>query len=903
MFYGRTREIAAIGELLARAADGRAGVLVVRGEAGIGKSTLLDRVVAAAGAFRVVRVTGTEAESELPFAGLHLLLGKERGRLRVLPDAQADALRAALDSGDARPGNRFLLGAATLTLLAEIAENQPLLCLVDDAQWLDRASLDALLFAARRLDAERLVLAIAVRDIQLPELGLLDATELVLPGLDENDAAALLAGESDTLSTAATQWVMREARGNPLALHVFAHLPSPEQMYSSPYGRPDGAPPHRIQRAFTKRIAQLPRATRDFMLVMAADDSGEAAVICAATAELGVGEDAADQAERAGLVSRSDGRLTFRHPLIRAAAYQGAAPVRRRAAHRALATALAADASAADRRAWQLAAAASGPDEAAAAALEQAAGHAKARGGLVEMVAAYRRAAALTPDPARRGLRLSAGAQAAYDAGDLDHASMLADQAVALTHDPSAQAALTGLRAAIVLDRDEPRVAMLTLRTAAVLVAGQDPVLAGALALQAAQSAWAAGDLAAVAETADQAERLGVPGAARVRALANLVIALNPGSRDAGQAFGLLRWLLAGLDPDRLRERALITHWHLLLGDISGTRDLASALEDDCRREGALGVLARALMMLARAEFLLGHHARAATAAAEGLRLAAETGQWAIHVYQSTTLALLAAVRGDEQACHELTAEPLARGIAPSSTHASAALSLLDLGAGRPEAAFDRLVTVLAGPNRQGAMAGLPDLIEAAHRIGRPEEAREALDWYAQWAEHLDQPSALAVAHRCRALLSADAEAEGHYLAALESHYRSVDFAFDRARTELLYGEWLRRAQRRADARRHLRAAMESFQQVDATVWADRARAELRATGETRLVDAGPSPLRRLTPQELQTVQLAADGLSNKDIAAKLFLSPRTIGYHLSNAYAKLGVTSRRELAALSASV
>lgn len=968
MFYGRTAEISAIDNLLTGAAAGRAGVVVVRGEAGIGKSALLTRAIEraaefplppgagrltspdyatgsdAAGnvrnrdvrtdtrsdrepratelspppgaeheqeptptGFRVLRATGTESESELPFAGLHLLLGRQR--LDGLPEAQAEALRAALDTG-AGLGNRFLVGAATLTLLADLAEQRPLLCLVDDAQWLDRASLDALLFAARRLDAERIALLVAVRDDHLPELRQLDATELTLAGLDADDAQAILAAQHRDLPAATAQWVVRESHGNPLALQVLPTVRLPEQMYASPYRRADA--PHRIECAFAEQLARLPGSTRDLVLVASADGSGEAALIRAAAARFGATDDDLAAAEQAGLLATDGSRIQFRHPLIRTASYHEATPAHRRDVHRALAEALGATGhepspTRADdagtpltpndvRRAWHLAAAATGPDEAAATALEHAACHARARGGLAEVVAAYERSAELSVHSADRCRRLAAAAQAAADAGELDRASDLAEGAVALLPDPVTLAGLVSLQAAIAREQDRPRIAYRTLSTAAASTVAHDPETAGYLLFQAAESAWSAGDLAAVTQTAEQAERLGLAAAERIRGLADLMTALNmeAGSQDRGVA--ALRALVRGVDPSRLADRAQVVHWHLLLGELSTARDLATALEADCRRDGALGVLARTLWLRARAEILLGHFSRATAAATEGLRLAVDTGYRVVEINQSTTLAHLAALRGEESACRELTAEPLARGIAPGTVHAETALALLDLGLGRPEATFDRLSTMLSGANRHGATASLPDLIEAAHRLDRPDDAREALAAYENWADHVGHAWARAIAYRCRALLTPAVAAAKYFEQALETHYTSSEYTFERARTELVYGEWLRREQRRTDARRHLRAALDTFEHLDTRPWADRARNELRATGETLTAKPDANLLNRLTPQELQTVQLAAEGLSNKDIGARLFLSPRTVGYHLSNAYPKLGITSRREL-------
>ncbi|QLY31261.1 AAA family ATPase [Nocardia huaxiensis] len=1050
MFHGREAEIAALDSLLAEAEGGEAGALVLRGEAGIGKSALLSRTAEAATerGFRVLRATGTEAESTLPYAGLHLLLGRARTHLAALPEAQADALRNAFSTGVGQ-GNSFLVSAATLTLLADIAEDQPLLCLIDDAQWLDPASRDALLFAARRLDAEPIALVFAARDDALPELQQLDAPELHLAGLSETDARKLLTSSHSDLPPATLDWIMRESHGNPLALQALPTLDRPD--YSSPYRQPAAA--IRIQQAFTAQIARLSPPVRNLLLTAATDASGDSTVIRTAAANLESGAvehpsvTAADraairtaiesavpaqpgyrgysesdrpaigssehantpdadvstdsrnpadvcrdapagaesscarmvvvvpnaealaragaavlEAEQAGMLVLEGDRIAFRHPLIRAAAVQSATPAQRRAAHAALAVTLveAFD----DRRAWHLAAAATGPDERAAAALEAAALCARARGGLAETTAAYERAAVLSPAGLDRRRRYAAAAHAATDAGNLDQAMGFVERAMeflpestAVQPQPQAIAQLISLKAAIERDQDRPRTAYRTLSEAAAQLTELDPQATGQLMFQAADAAWSAGDLTAVHLTATQAEQLELPAAQRIRALADLIDALNlePGSHQRGATAlrNLTAWIDAehprtpaqqvadanqteppaltevekrsdmppqigagGLpestarkavgpqthpsmwrDTDCLRARVQVVHWHLLMGDMAAARDLASALEEDCRAHGALGMLAPVLWLRARAEILLGQFGQAGVDAAEAMRLAADTGLRVVHSNAAATLALLAAIRGDEKECRALASEPLARGVAPANVHAEAALGLLELGTGRPDAAFDRFLTMFAGVNRHGSTASLPDLFEAAHRVGRTDEARDRLELYTNWAEHTGHGWAMAIAHRCRALFAPEDEAGKHFETAIELHYATAEYGFERARTEVLYGEWLRRRQQRVEARRYLRAATETFERLDARPWAERARNELRATGETRTAAADTDLLTRLTPQERQTVQLAAEGLSNKDIASRLFLSPRTVGYHLSNAYPKLGITSRRELA------
>lgn len=899
MLYGRVREMGVLEELLTRSAAGHAGSVVLRGEAGIGKTELLDHTAGRARelGFRVLRVTGTEAESALAFAGLHLLLGRVRDRFDRLPDGQARALRAAFGSGEVAEANRFLVGVAVLTLLAELADESPLLVLVDDAQWLDRASLDALLFLARRLDAEPIALVISVRDNHIPELHELPARQVDLARLDADAAAALLADTQSGLTPAAAQWILGEAQGNPLALRILPTLRRSDHMYASPYGRSESRTQHRIQQAFADRIATLPETTRQLLLIAAVDDSGDPALILAAATDAGHVD--LDTAEAAEVLRVHEGRITFTHPLIRAAVQDAATPAQCREAHRRLADALTGE-PLGDRRARHLAAASTEPDDAVADLLDQVAARARACGATSEACATYRRAADLSTDPIAKGRRLIEAAAAAVDLGDLDRAARLADLALPLTTDPAVLATVTALQADIAREQDRPDTAYQSLLAAAAFVTAHDPATAGRLLFRAADAAWAAGNLPAVEQTAARAEALGLPDAERVRAVAELVHGGNPGpDTSAEKATVALRLLLAGTDSAQLRERGATAYWHLLLADPVAARELSAALAADCRRRGAIGVLTRALMVQARAEQLLGRCTAATATATEGLRLAADTGQRSAAVYQYATLALLAASRGDERACLEYVSEPLARGIAPGAVHATAALGLLELGSGRPDAAVDRLLAVLAGANRNGIIAAIPDLVEAAYRAGRLEEAREAFDWYRVWADHIGQEWVRALAHRCAALFATDPDTvAGHFTDALRMHNAHHDFGFDRARTELLYGEWLRRDKRRVEARARLRAAADTFRRLGATVWAERAEGELRASGETlSAAPAAAAILDRLTPQELQTARLAATGLSNKDIGAQLFLSPRTVGFHLSNTYPKLGIASRRELA------
>ncbi|MEV0677872.1 AAA family ATPase [Actinosynnema sp. NPDC050436] len=882
MLHGRSSALARVDGLLADARAGRSGALVVRGEAGIGKSALLDHI--AADGFRVLRGVAVESESGLPFAGLNLLLGRVVDHVDRLPPTQASALRAALGLAPADGGEHYLVGLAVLTLLADLAEQGPVLCLVDDAHWLDAGSSDALVFAARRLGAEGVVIVFTARDLHAPPFPAHGLPELRLGALSGEESSALLAEHAADLPRYVRDRIAAEAGGNPLAL---LELPAAQREGHLPAAhahRVGALPTHsRIQQTFADRIGALPEATRDLLLVAAADDTGDPGVVFEAAGALGAGVADLEPAEQRHLLRSDDGRLTFRHPLIRAAAYRGAPLVRRLAVHRALAGVLADD----HRRAWHLAAATTAPDEEVAAALARSAEDARGRGGFAAVAAAYQRAAELTPDAARRGRRLTAASAAAAEAGQFERAAGLVDQAAELVGDRLEHVRLFRIRASLAGERGRPDEAAATLARAARCAVPDDPDLAGELLFGAVQNAWTARDFDAVRAIAEQSA--GLPVERAVRAVARAALGLE--GADVAGGVGAVQELLS-TEHACWQGNPAVAWWHLVVGDDEGAHERAVALERECRAAGALGVLPRALAYLARVQLHQGRFHDACATAEEGLRLADDIGQVFSVGYLHSVLTELAAIEGAGERCRELAATAL--GGPPAAVLARCALALLDLGLGRYEAVLDRLADVAGGAHRLYAIGSLPDLVEAAVRAGRPEFAADGAAWYAEWARTTGRPWARAVAARCRALLT---DEERWFTEAVDLH-RAPGRPFERARTELLYGEWLRRHRRRGEARRHLRSALDAFDRLGAAPWATRARTELRATGESH-AQPGPDPLSALTPQELQVVRLAAQGLSNRDIGAQLFLSPRTVGYHLYKAYPKLGVASRVELGRL----
>ncbi|AQZ70515.1 hypothetical protein BKM31_19915 [[Actinomadura] parvosata subsp. kistnae] len=910
MLIGRIEERAAIDRLLAAARAGKSGSLVLRGEAGIGKSALLDHAAAAAGQeLRVLRGAGFEPEMELPFAGLHLLLRGAVDAIDTLPGVQARALRGALGLEPGFNGDRFLVGLAVLTLLADLAERRPLLCLVDDAQWLDHASAEALLFAARRLEAEGVVLVFAAREDEraFPAAGVPD---LHLTGLDPAGAAKLLARYA--LAPRARERVLREARGNPLALlELPALLTEAQAADAAPihaFGIDARPAPGRVHRAFRDRIARLPEAARTVLLVAAADDTGSLDVILTAARTLGADLADLDTAEAAGLVHVGDGRVTFRHPLVRSAAYHLASLVRRLAAHRALAGTLAGRPGDVDRWAWHLASAATGPDEESAAALERSAEHARARGGHAAVAAACERAARLSPDPRERGRRLTLAAAAAAEAGLYERAGELADQAAADVADPQVLAYLARTRAMIAMAHGEPERAHALLAGTAEAVIGQAEDVAVTLFFDALTPAWIGSDYAALAKTATRVSTLPSTKTGPLRPMTRVLAGMGGlAGEEPPAGLAWLRDMIEGLrdrsEPAELRERAQLAIWDLVIGDDTKAHERAVAIERQCRDQGAIGLLPLALALVARSQMFLGLHREALASAEEGLRIARDTDQGYYAALLVGVLTYLAAIEGDEERCLKLAAQIADVHDAATGGIRCVSLNLLDLALGRPETALRRAEAFgTVGPAARTVMImhRMPDLVEAAVRAGRPRFAAAASERVQMWAAQTPSPWAGAVALRCSALLAPDEDAERYYEEALRLHLRGGR-SFERARTELLYGEWLRRLRRRADARHQLRSALDIFDRLGARPWAERARAELRAAGERQTGD-GRAPeglLDRLTPQELQIIRLAATGLSNREIAAQLFLSPRTIGYHLYKAYPKLGVASRAELARL----
>lgn len=900
---GRDRECRLISRLLddVRGGDGGWGsALVILGEAGVGKSALL---AAAAGlardrGFSVLQTAGVQSEANVPYAALHQLLQPVLPWVDSLPASQRDAVRAAFAMSDAPAPNRFLIGLAALELLSEAAGNAPLLLIADDAHWLDRATADVLAFVARRVQWDPVVLLTAARETRDGPLADSGLPELMLGGLDEAAARDLLRARFPELTTLVRERLLQEAEGNPLAL-----LELPTALSGSARVGHHVLPRHlplteRLERAFAARTTDLPAVTRVLLRVAATDDSSVLTEIIRA-AEVASGIRAAvsdlDPAVDAGLIRVEGLSIRFQHPLVRSAVYHAASVGERHAAHRALALVLAGDA---DRRVWHRAAAAMGWDPGTAAELEETAGRFRERGELLTAVAGYERAAALTGDPRRRAALLLRAAEVAYELGCSELVRRLLREADALDLGPAERARALWLGDAFEggSARDPARVDILV-ETAAARAAAGDRELALSL-LSAAAVRCRFGNLGGetVARLLATADRSGArPDDPR---LLNILATAAPLERGAD----VLRRLTALELPDDPDSLQLLASSANNTGAFHLASTLCAAAGTRLREQGRLGVLARILASRAWAGILAGDFPEALVSAEEGARLAAETGQPAWEMQASTAKAALAGLRGDHEAAEELAARiesaSLRRGAALNLAFVQYARAVSALGRGRHEEAYEqhRRIFEPGDPAHHALFVsfGVADLAEAAVHSGRRDEARTLMRQAEKWGAATPSPWLRVALRYARTLLADDEVADAAFKQAIGTE-ELLRWPFLQARLRLAYGEWLRRQRRAAESRAPLRAARDAFDALGAAPWGERARNELRAAGETSR-GRDPGTLDVLTAQELQIVQMAAEGLSNREIGQRLYLSHRTVESHLYRAFPKLGITSRAQL-------
>jgi DNA-binding CsgD family transcriptional regulator len=898
----RRSECEVLDRLVADARSHHSRVLVLRGEAGVGKTALIDYLATKGSGCRVVRAAGVESEMELPFAGVHQVCASMLDRMGDLPAPQRDALGTAfgLVVGDA--ADRFLVGLAVLNLLSAVAEQQPLICLVDDAQWLDRASSQTLAFVARRLLAESVVLVFGVREPS-------DANELeglperTVGGLSDADSRVLLESVNpERLDDRVRNQIIAETRGNPLALLELPRGLTAGELaggFAVPGSKPLAG---HIEESFVRRIGSLPRRTQQLLLIAAAEPLGDPTLLWGAAKRLEIDAEVESPAEDDGLIEFG-ARVRFRHPLVRSAAYRAATVADRRIVHRALAAVTDPQLDP-DRRAWHRAHAAAEPDEDVAAELERSAARAQSRGGIAAAAAFLARATELTVDPTQRAGRALAAAQAKFEAGAFDAADALIAAADIGPLDELQGAKSALLRAELVYARGRGSDAPPLLLDAAKRFEGLDDALARETYLETLGAVIFAGgpstrpNLREVAESARRAPAHSAPtrpvdvlldGVARrytdgytpsVSTLRSALEVFLRSAEDGGvhsTRWFWLAWLLAGdLWDDALQE------------------EVASRAVRLARETGALANLPIALVYRAVVHINAGEFSAAAALIEESASIAAATG-YAPFGRAST---LLVAWRGNEVNAIDYfawaTANARARGEGRAIRGLGYTAAILYNGLGRYDKALEGARTACDHDDLGFSPYALVELIEAAARTGSPAVAAEALDELEQRTLAAGTDWALGILARSRGLLAVGEAADAYYNEAIERLGRTR-IVVDVARAHLVYGEWLRREHRRFDARVQLRLAHDMFHAMGAEAFAERARRELVATGE-RARERTVTAHADLTPQESQVARLAAAGRTNPEIGSELFISSRTVEYHLRKVFTKLGLTTRREL-------
>jgi DNA-binding CsgD family transcriptional regulator len=903
---GRRQELDTVAALAEHARAGRSGVLIVRGEPGIGKSVLLEHVARQAHGFRIARVAGVESEMELAYAALQQLCRPFCDCVPDLPEPQRDALNSAFGLSAGPPRDRYLVGLAVLQLMATFADEHPLLCLIDDAQWLDRVSVQTIAFVARRLLAEPILFVVAVRDSAdnrdwsgLPELG--------LRGLDDVDAAALF----DSVVMRPTDprvrdRIVAESRGNPLALLELPRAWTTAELVEGVDVLGAGQLTGSLEEGFAQRLRLLPTDTRRLLALAAAEPLGDPALLWRAAEQLGLSWDATSAAEAAGLIEFG-ARVCFRHPLVRAAAYRVASSRERLDVHAALAS-VTDPVLDPDRRAWHRANSTVTQNDEIADELEQSAARAKSRGGLLAASALLERSALLTREAAARADRTLAAARAKRDAGALDAALRLLPAVEAEPASDVRRASADHLRGQIAFDQRRGGDAARLLLSAARRFEPFDPRLARDIYLEALAAAIWEGDPDGEANTAAAAAaaRNASPPEGAPRAVDLVLDALAVRFTDGyvaaapmlTRALASVRTLDADADdPDRgfwmagNRGGGIIANevW-----DCDAGRIMAELQVRGAREAGALVQLQFALDFLANRLVLEGELETAAALVDEDEQLSHMTGVPPVG-YSSL---LLEAFRGDEARTSALIVTTVdaaaAQGQGRIVTFADYAAAVLYNGLGHHARALDCARRVFQRDVLGYQSLAAPELAEAASRVGDSVVLAEIRTWVSARAHATPTDWALGIDARVQALASAGSAAESHYRTSIE-RLSKTSLRVELARTHLLYGEWLRREDRRGDAREQLRIAHDMLGSMGLAAFAERARRELLATGQKIRKRAEPAA-GSLTAQEMQITRLVRQGLSNPEIGTRLFLSPRTVEWHLRNIFGKFGISSRRQL-------
>jgi DNA-binding CsgD family transcriptional regulator len=903
VLLGRAGECELLDRLLANVRGGQSAVLVIRGDAGIGKTALLHYCARQASEFRIARIAGVEAEMELPFAAIHQLCGPLLGRLDVLPEPQQRALAVALGLSSGKAPDRFLVALAVLSLLSAVAEERPLLCLVDDAHWLDDASSQVLGFVARRLLAESVATVFAVR-----EAGNIRAfdglPELPLEGLDEQGARALLAwAVPRRLDERIRDRIVAETAGNPLALLELPRVMSAAELAGG-FDLPGaGGLPGHLENHYLQRIGALPEATQRLLLLAAADPAGDAVLIWRAAQQLGIGSGALAPAVDAQLMSIGE-QVRFRHPLVRSAAYGTASPAARQEAHRVLAE-LTDPQHDPDRRAWHRALAATSPDEDVAAELERSAERAQMRGGLAAAAAFLERAAELTPDAGPRVGRALGAAEVKYRCGEADAALRLLGQVDAGPLNALQRARVHLLRGETFFSSHRRGEAPPLLLLAARELEPLDPLLSRDTYLDALSAALVVGQLAGevgLSEVAQAARAAPANPGSSVRPqdllLDGLAVVITEGYvagapllKEAVSAFRntdipvveAMRWLWPA------------THAAYDLWDDESWDELSARRVTLARETGALSVLPIALRARVGFHLFAGELASAASLSDEIEAVTKATGGGHAR-YRALALAAFSGRESEAAALiHAASSDLVGRSDGMGLTLIEHAKAVLYNGLGRYREACEAARRGAAHP-RELAISNwsLPHLVEAAVRTDQRALAEDAMRRLARTTAPSGTDWALGVESRCRALVSDGDEAEGYYRDAID-HLGRTRLRAEHARGHLLYGEWLRRQAHHVEARTHLRTAHDMFGDMGMEAFTKRARRERLATGES-IRKRRTERRDKLTPQEAQIAQLARAGLTNPEIGGQLFLSPRTVEWHLKKIFTKLGISSRRGL-------
>ena len=903
MLVGREQELGRLGALVEQARHGSAASLVLRGDPGVGKSALLGALVSEGADATVLTTRGMEVEAPLAFAALHRLL-RPLNRLRTsLPAPQARALSVAFGEEEGPGTEPFLIGLATFSLLTAAAEENLVLCVVDDAHWLDSASAQVLLFCARRLGADRAVMVFATRDVGDDVFDPQGLPEMVLTGLGPEAARTLLTerlGEAPAATVA--ERLIVETRGNPLALLELPNALSPQQLEGSVALPAQLHLTSHVERAFLDRSLRLPAPVRSMLLLASADDTGNAVALRRASSALGLGEETLDDALASGLLVLDGDRVSVRHPLVRSAIYQAATGVERRRVHRALADALAATGDP-DRALWHRALGSEEPDPELVTALEHAGVRAQRRGGYDAALAAFERAAALSTDPAQRAGLAFAAARSAWACGQADRSRALLAAAGDGATDPVLRCDITRLAGHIEVNLGSAKDAHRLFVEAAHDLHRLDPERALEVAAAAAIMRTYGADSGTRLPEGDLVATPAEGDSPRAACLKQVLTAMTQAAEGNWSA-AVAALDLAALEAERVDDREVL--WNLgnaalQLGDDDAQQRFYSLALSRARAAGAATAVIYCLQRLCFGHFLAGDHRAVRSAAEEAVALAESIGQPALTALPIAWLTVLAATQDREDyedLLHRLgrveAAYPL--GIMTDPVH--------DVGrwakAVRAAGAADSVgVLHQLGRFRLPVLARMAaaERIDAAARAGEVEQVRECVDELAAFAQGTGRPWALATLAYGQAMTADPGDADRLFLEALSLHERAHR-PVDEARVHLSYGEWLRRGQRRVDARRHLRQALETFQDLRVEPLAARASQELRASGETAR-KRDPSTLVALTPTELKIAQLVASGMSNKDVAAQCWISPRTVAFHLRNVFTKAGITSRGELARL----